>query len=253
MQSTNRKQHGKHTSTKRLGREIKEEGDEGALEPKRGLPEDMFHRLVGFCYFWAFFSLYMQWDGLFGYNGITPVDFFLNERVIPHFGGNIGWFDFPCLHIFSAQLGLNVEAFSQILMTFGMLSSVMIMVDKRNSATSWFWFLICWASYLSFLLIGQTFLSFQWDILLVEVGFIAIFSSSAPSLSPISWVYRFLAWKLMFLSGLVKLKADCPTWQELTALEFHFATQPLPTPLSHFAHSLPPILLRLGVFVRAYV
>ena len=51
----------------------------------------------------------------------------------------------------------------------------------------------------------------------------------------------------MFLSGLVKLQSQCPTWEGLTALQYHFATQCLPTPIAWFAHQLPPIILKAGV------
>ncbi len=149
---------------------------------------------------------------------------------------------FPSLLIFTKELNLNVDAFSQVLMIIGLVSSLGIMF--RPSALL---FLVNWSAYLSFLLVGQTFLSFQWDILLVEMGFLCIFSAGAPAYAPIAWLYRFLAFKLMFMSGIVKMKANCPTWQQLTALEYHFATQPLPTPVSHWAHSLPPVVLRLGV------
>jgi len=40
----------------------------------------------------------------------------------------------------------------------------------------------------------------------------------------------------MFQSGIVKFQAKCPTWENLTALERHFATQCIPTPISWYAH-----------------
>ncbi len=49
------------------------------------------------------------------------------------------------------------------------------------------------------------------------------------------------------MSGVVKLQADCPTWTNLTALEYHFATQCLPGPLAWYAHQIHPFLLRLSV------
>jgi Lipase maturation factor len=51
----------------------------------------------------------------------------------------------------------------------------------------------------------------------------------------------------MFQSGVVKLQAMCPTWWNLTALEFHFSTQCLPGPMAWHAHQIYPFLLRLGV------
>jgi hypothetical protein len=43
----------------------------------------------------------------------------------------------------------------------------------------------------------------------------------------------------MLLSGLVKLASGDPAWWNLTALTYHFETQPLPTWTSWYAHNLP--------------
>lgn len=68
-----------------------------------------------------------------------------------------------------------------------------------------------WACYHSIYIVGQTFLSFQWDILLLEVGFLAVFlarplptfgsqklSSIVPGYAaPFRWLTRFLLFKLV--------------------------------------------------------
>ena len=43
----------------------------------------------------------------------------------------------------------------------------------------------------------------------------------------------------MFQSGCVKLLSHDPTWRNLTALTFHYETQPLPTWIGWYAHQLP--------------
>ena len=48
-----------------------------------------------------------------------------------------------------------------------------------------------------------------------------------------------LAFKLMFSSGVCKLRSKCPEWQGLTAMDYHYWTQPLPHPASWFMHHLP--------------
>ena len=63
------------------------------------------------------------------------------------------------------------------------------------------------------------------------------------------WLVRFLLFKLMFLSGIVKLISMDSTWWELTALDFHYYTQPLPTWTSWYAHQLPAWMQELSVFV----
>ncbi len=94
--------------------------------------------------------------------------------------------------------------------------------------------------YLSFSVAGQEFLSFQWDALLLEVGFLAIFfGRTRTTQKTIAWLYRWLAFRLYFLSGFVKLASHDPTWRNLSALDFHYWTQPLPTVVAWYADKLP--------------
>ena len=79
-------------------------------------------------------------------------------------------------------------------------------------------------------------MAFQWDWLLVEAGFIAIFLRPSRART---WLFRWLLFRLMFESGLVKLLSGDPSWHNLTALQFHYETQPLPTPLAWYAHLAP--------------
>jgi len=205
------------------------------------------HSIVALCYFGAFLSLSVQWDGLFGPGGLIPADGYAdvvrNHYRTADFPWHHTYVKFPSLIAAISGFG-TVEGLAHFGMLFGMIASILIVLQK---GPAFIWFFVCWVSYMSLYLIGQTFLSFQWDILLLEVGFLCIISSSAPGNSPAPWPHRFLAWKLMFLSGCVKLQAKCPRWETLTALEYHFATQPLPTPLSWSAHQVAPTLLRLGV------
>src|SRR5262249_38654148 len=117
-----------------------------------------------------------------------------------------------------------------------------------------------WVLYLSLVSAGQDFLSFQWDNLLLELGFAAILFAPGgirPSYrtepSKIwRWVLWFLVFRLMFESGLVKLLSRDPNWRNLSALSFHYETQPLPTPLAWYAHHLSAGFQRasaFGVFV----
>ncbi|KAK3548931.1 hypothetical protein QTP70_021685 [Hemibagrus guttatus] len=105
-------------------------------------------------------------------------------------------------------------------------------------------------------LVGQVFLYFQWDNLLLEVGFLAVLI--APMKMPWGyrvsfhdsvtfWLLRWLLFRLMFTSGVVKLTSRCPTWWGLTALTYHYETQCIPTPLAWFAHQLPVWFQKLSV------
>jgi predicted DCC family thiol-disulfide oxidoreductase YuxK len=101
------------------------------------------------------------------------------------------------------------------------------------------------AIYLSLVYAGQTFMSFQWDLLLLEAGFLACLMGTRQPLVP--WLVRLLAFKFMFLGGAVKLLSGDPNWANLSALDYHFETQPLPTPLAWYAHHLPTVVHRAGV------
>ena len=56
-------------------------------------------------------------------------------------------------------------------------------------------------------------------------------------------------------AGLIKLRGD-RCWRDLTCLEYHHETQPLPGPTSRFFHHLPRPLHRAEVLanhVRAFI
>ena len=92
--------------------------------------------------------------------------------------------------------------------------------------------------------IGQTFTAFQWDLFLLESGFLAMFLTGGPPV--VVWLYRFLLFRFMFMGGVVKLASGDPAWRDLTALAYHFETQPLPSPLAWHAHHLPAPVLQLA-------
>ena len=95
--------------------------------------------------------------------------------------------------------------------------------------------------YLSYFYAGQDFTGFQWDLLLLEAGFLAIFLSSGSRI--VIWLYRWFVFRYLFLAGAAKLLSGDPTWRDFTALKYHFWTQPLPTPLAWYAAELPDWLL----------
>ena len=219
----------------------------------------LFHRVIGAIYMAAFYSLYVQFRGLYGWNGILPIDSNV-ASIRNHFERSLNGKQqslmrtllkqFPALPIFANDVGISVDGISEAMLCVGLISSVLIVSSgSKDTSPSSLLFFISWLCYLSALLLGQTFLSFQWDILLVEVGFLCIFTTSASRAKDAmcNWAYRFLAFKLLFLAGVVKIQATCPTWEKLTALEYHFATQPISNPIAWFAHQLPPVLLRFGV------
>jgi hypothetical protein len=112
-----------------------------------------------------------------------------------------------------------------------------------------------WALYMSFVHVGQIWYGFGWEILLLETGFLAIFLCplldprpfpSRPPPTTVIWLFRWLAFRLMLGAGLIKLRGD-PCWRDLSCLDHHYETQPIPNPLSWYAHFAPAWFRRGGV------
>lgn len=110
--------------------------------------------------------------------------------------------------------------------------------------------LLAFLLYLFLVNVSQEFLSYQWDILLLETGLLSVFLGYS---RVIIWLFRLLLFRLMFLSGAVKLLSGDPTWRGLTALTVHYQTQPLPTPLAWYAHQLPLWFQKASCFAVLFI
>ncbi len=206
--------------------------------PSYVLTRWIFLRMLGVIYLIAFVSLWAQINGLVGSHGIIPAQDFL-QVVREQIGLERYWL-LPTLTWFNAS-----DVFLQLLCGGGVFLSLLLILNLAPAAVLF----LLWAFYLSLAIICREFLSFQWDALLLEIGFLAIFfaplqlrpklsSQSPPSLT-VLWLLRLLLFKLAFSSGVVKLVSGDPTWRDLTALTYHYETQPLPTWISWYVDQLP--------------
>ncbi len=119
----------------------------------------------------------------------------------------------------------------------GALLGLLVVVDRWTRPA----LIGLFALYLSYVYAGQDFMSFQWDALLLETGFLAIFLTGGSRI--VVWLYRWLVFRYLFLAGAVKLLSGDATWHAWTALDYHFWTQPLPTPFAWYAAQLPHAIL----------
>jgi predicted DCC family thiol-disulfide oxidoreductase YuxK len=198
---------------------------------------ELFSRALAIIYAIAFLSFALQARGLIGAEGILPATEFLNA-VHRQLGGMAMW-RLPTLFWWgSADVTLLSIAWG------GVALSLLSLLTKPHSRWQRLIFIVLWAYYLSIINAGQIFMSYQWDWLLLEAGFLAIFLK--PSGSRV-WLYRWLLFRLMFESGLVKLLSGDPSWRSFTALNFHYETQPLPTPLAWYMHLLPAWFQKISV------
>jgi predicted DCC family thiol-disulfide oxidoreductase YuxK len=207
-----------------------------------------FLRAVGVIYLIAFVSLWVQVDGLIGSDGVSPVNQFL-PAVHAQLGKD-AYALLPTLCWFNSS-----NAFLHFLCGGGVVLSVLLIFGIAPALS----LVALFAFYLSLTVAGQTFLSFQWDVLLLETGFLSIFlapwrlwpreliclpgSPPPATAAPVSraglFLLKFLLFKLMLMSGIVKLTSGDDCWWNLTALDYHYWSQPLPTVFGWWADKSP--------------
>lgn len=222
------------------------------LPPTYATSSWLFLRLLGLIYLIAFASFWWQSAGLIGESGILPATSFL-ARAHEVLGGEAYW-EFPTFLWWGAgNLALNIWC------ALGIAAASSLVLGFAPAPC----LIFLWANYLSLTIAGQEFYQFQWDILLLEAGFLAIFLApwkwSTPwtsRLAPPRMAHFLLIWllfRLMFASAIVKIFSGDPSWADGSALNFHYFTQPLPTPVAWYAQQLPDGFQWLSLKVMFFI
>uniref|UniRef100_A0A7N6ATB9 Lipase maturation factor n=1 Tax=Anabas testudineus TaxID=64144 RepID=A0A7N6ATB9_ANATE len=194
-------------------------------------------RAVAFIYFVGFAVAYNQNKQLIGEHGLMPCKSYLNS-VKRYVGGKIGlaalaytpsilWFlDWSDMDANLDGVALVGMALSGFVLVTGMANMV-IMVTL-------------WVLYHSLVNVGQ--------LQLLETGFLAIFLCPVWSLSQVPrrcpppliciWTFRWLIVRIMLGAGLIKIRGD-KCWRDLTCMDYHYETQPVPNPISYYMHRSP--------------
>jgi hypothetical protein len=200
-------------------------------------------RLLGGVYLIAFLAAGKQVLPLIGSHGLLPVGLFLS-RVGEALGSPLsGFFRLPSL-IWLA----HSDFFLQSLAWAGVALSCLVVAGFANATLMG----LLWVLYMSLVHVGQDWYGYGWEIQLLETGFLAIFL--CPLLDPrpfpkreppvvVIWLFRWLIFRIMLGAALIKLRGDS-VWRDLTALYYHFETQPIPNPLSRWFHFLPRSILK---------
>jgi hypothetical protein len=185
----------------------------------------------------AFVAALRQFRALLGSHGLTPIPAFLERtsfRAAP-----------SVFHLHYSDRFCAGVCWFGILLAVALLAGVDDLVPLWAAPLLW---LTLWAAYLSIVNVGQLWYSFGWESLLLETGFLVAFLGN-DSVSPpvlVLFAARWLLFRVEFGAGLIKLRGD-PCWRDLTCLQYHHETQPLPGPLSWFFHHLPKPLHRIEV------
>ncbi len=203
-------------------------------------------RLLGAVYAVAFLVAANQIVPLIGSHGLTPLGLFLDHVRVALGSTLAGFVRLPTLFWF-----VHSDAALQTAAWIGFGLSCVVACGYANALLMG----ALWALYMSFVHAGQDWYGYGWEIQLLETGFLAIFlcplldgrpfPKRAPPVAVI-WLFRWLIFRIMLGAALIKLRGDS-SWRDLTALYYHFETQPIPNPLSRFFHFLPRWMLQAGV------
>ena len=208
--------------------------------PRYDLVSFLFLRLLGLVYFTAFVSFAVQAEGLIGSYGILPLSQF-TDAIAQRFGTE-GYYLVPMVFWLN-----DSDTAIQAVCWAGAGLSLLLVVNVLPRLCLFLLF----ALYLSLFYAAQIFMSYQWDLFLLEMGFAALILSFAAT--PGIFLLRWLMFRFMFMSGVVKLLSGDPSWWNLSALSYHFLTQPLPTPLAWYAAQMPAGLLAFATGAMFFI
>jgi predicted DCC family thiol-disulfide oxidoreductase YuxK len=194
----------------------------------------LFLRLLGLTFLAAFVSIGSQVTGLIGSDGILPVADKLATLAAEH-GPWRYWVSPTLFWINSSDIALVSACVA------GTIAAILIVLNLWTRPM----LILAFVLHLSLWAVMPVFGNIQPDALILEVGLLAIFLTAGSRI--IIWLFRWLLFRFMLLSGLVKLLTHDTSWAQLTALNFHYETQPLPTPLAWYAHQLPEWFQQLSV------
>jgi hypothetical protein len=203
-------------------------------------------RWIGFVYLVAFYVAARQLVPLVGANGLTPAPLFF-QQVTAHFGDSLaGFMALPSIFWWNCS-----DTWLRVVPWIGVALSCVVLAGYANALMM----AVLWVFYMSIVHVGQDWYGYGWEIQMLETGFLAIFLCPlldarpfplrAPPLQ-IIFLFRWLIVRIMLGSALIKLRGDS-CWHDLTALYYHFETQPIPNPISRWFHFLPHPVLQFGV------
>jgi predicted DCC family thiol-disulfide oxidoreductase YuxK len=208
--------------------------------PRYELVSFLFLRLFGLITLSAFLSFGVQAQGLIGSRGILPLHE-LVDALAPRLGPQRFVLAPMAFWLTDSDLAIQAVCWA------GAGLSLMLVLNFLPRLS----LVLIYALYLSLLYAGQTFMTFQWDTFLLETAVIALLMSFAPATGV--WLARWLLFRFMFMSGVVKLISGDPNWRNLSALSYHFLTQPLPTPLAWYSAQLPAGVLKAATGAMFFV
>ena len=201
------------------------------------LAREVLQRGIAAIYVIAFIVAVRQFRALIGRDGLLPV---------PQYLAQTSFRSSPSIfHLHYSDRFFGLTCWLGAALAAALVIGFDDLVPLWAAMLSW---LLLWVLYLSIVNVGQIWYSFGWESLLLEAGFLAVFLGNDEVAVPtlVLWLMRWLVFRVEFGAGLIKLRGD-RCWRDLTCLQYHHETQPMPGPLSWLFHHLPRPLHRVEV------
>lgn len=238
---------------------VKEEGS-NQLKNSFWLTRVVIVRYMGFIYFVAFLVSLNQNKQLIGKRGLLPATVYLS-KLSEHIGAHNRWSLLSAAPTFFwfVDHEKDLDFWLDVVAGIGLVIAAFMIL---SGAGNWSLLLLEWILYHSLVNIGQRWFSFGWESQVLETGFLVIFLcpmltlSELPEATPSSKIvlfsFRWLIFRIMIGAGLIKIRGD-KCWRDLTCMNYHYETQPVPNPVSYFLHQSPEPIHKFEVLSNHFI
>ncbi|QSX00266.1 lipase maturation factor family protein [Haloterrigena alkaliphila] len=202
----------------------------------------LFQRGLALLFLLAFLVAAFQFRPLAGEDGLLPLEWYAEGAEFRERPSLFYFYPSDRVIGITAWTGVALSALALVALPYWLPEPYPTPVSMALWSAMW----LC---YQSFVNAGQTFYGYGWESMLLETGFLAIFLG-AGEVAPPFVILLLLQWVLfrnMFGAGLIKLRGD-DCWRDLTCMDYHYETQPIPNPVSWYVHHRSDRFHRLETF-----
>lgn len=218
--------------------------DQFGLDPfSYSIAIELATRLLGLIYIIAYIPFLFQVKGLFGKEGIRPIADFL--EVIKNRFGKKRFYYAPTL------FWLNASDQAQLALIYaGIILGALLALGIFPPII----LILLYLTHLSLTNAGQEFLSFGWETFLLEltIGFFLIVSTTP--FNVFGWLgLNVLLFRFYLQAGVSKIFSQDENWRNLTALSYHYLTQPIPNTQAWFFHKFPMRFHKISAVLMFFI
>ena len=211
----------------------------------------VYLRAISSIYFIAFLVAFDQNRALIGARGLTPANDYM-QRVKEHFKDDrLSMYSYAPTILWFVNWQNDINFYLDAMSMAGMLIAATVIIKGSSNMIL---MSLLWVLYHSIVAVGQRWYGFGWESQTLETGFIAIWfvpfwSCSRWKVRPGSFPVMASLWmifRIMLGAGLIKMRGD-ECWRDLTCMNYHYETQPMPNPIAYFLHKSPEFIHKFEI------